>query len=63
MTTDDRRYKKSSYSSDSSDCVEISGSRDYMRDSKNPTVELSVPNLSLFLQQIRSDPSERFINR
>jgi hypothetical protein len=53
MTTEDRRYKKSTHSSDSNDCVEIASSRDYARDSKNATAELHLPNLNLFFAEAK----------
>ena len=60
MTTEHRSYKKSSYSNDSATCVELAGTLDYVRDSKNPVVELPVKNLRLLVTELRSG-SERFL--
>jgi hypothetical protein len=44
-----RRFRKSSYSNQSADCVEVASTLDHVRDSKNPAVELHLPNLRDFL--------------
>lgn len=59
MTTERRWYKKSSHSNDSSDCVEIASSGDYARDSKNPNVELYLPNLKLFIAEVNGGRFDR----
>lgn len=62
MTTQHRSYKKSSYSNDSATCVELAGTLDHVRDSKNPSIELSVGNLMLLVTELRSG-SRRFLTR
>jgi hypothetical protein len=59
MTTEGRRYKKSSHSSDSNDCVEIASSGDFARDSKNTKVELHLPNLNLFVAEAKAGRFDR----
>jgi hypothetical protein len=54
MTIKDRAYRKSSYSTDSSDCVEVGRNLDCVRDSKNPGADLPVGGLGLFLRELRS---------
>jgi uncharacterized protein DUF397 len=62
MTTNHRSYKKSSYSNDSATCVELAGTLDCVRDSKNPAIELPAKNLTLLVAELRSG-SNRFIVR
>lgn len=62
MTTDHQSYKKSSYSNDSATCVELAGTLDSVRDSKNPAIELPAKNLALLVAELRAG-SSRFIAR
>jgi hypothetical protein len=53
----DRRWRKSSFSNTDSDCVELPGQLDAIRDSKNPTgpaLELNRSAVSALLHQIRT---------
>jgi Domain of unknown function (DUF397) len=47
------RWRKSSYSGQESDCVEVSTSPAAIRDSKNPAVCLPVPRLETFLHSVK----------
>jgi hypothetical protein len=53
MTPEPCRFKKSSYSNNSSDCVEVAATLDRVRDSKNPAAVLSLPNLAQFLREVK----------
>lgn len=58
MTT--TRWRKSSYSNDSADCVEVSGTLDHLRDSKNPVGPvLSTPALRAFVNAVKANRFER----
>jgi hypothetical protein len=47
------RWRKSSYSGQESDCVEIAATPAAVRDSKNPAVSLPVPRLETFLSSVK----------
>lgn len=53
-------WRKSSYSATSNDCVELAGTLDLVRDSKNPAGPvLSVAALDAFLSDVRSGRFDR----
>lgn len=54
MTEVPMSWRKSSFSAVQTDCVEVADTLTAVRDSKNPTVELHVPLVSL-LASIRRD--------
>lgn len=47
MTKLPATWRKSSFSAEQAECVEVAGKLDMIRDSKNPTVELTVDVRSL----------------
>jgi hypothetical protein len=54
------QWRKSSYSNDSSDCVELAGTLNVVRDSKNPTGPvLPVADLAASLSDIKSGRFDR----
>jgi hypothetical protein len=60
IVTDDQRWLKSSYSTNGSDCVEINGAVDMVRDSKNPDGPiLPVAGLTTFLSDVKSGRFDR----
>ena len=48
------RWKKSSFSSSDTDCVELANTLDAIRDSKNPQVTLHGVNLLALVSALRS---------
>ncbi|HWE91880.1 MAG TPA: DUF397 domain-containing protein [Pseudonocardiaceae bacterium] len=54
MTHGPHRWRKSSYSSQSTDCVELAGSMDRLRDSKNPAGPALRVDLATFLTDVKS---------
>jgi hypothetical protein len=58
MTTDDRRWRKSSRSTDNGACVELPAALDGVRDSKNPhgpVLEVGRAALGVFLAAVKRD--------
>lgn len=55
MTTVPQRWRKSSYSNDSSDCVEVGSTLNAVRDSKNPDGPvLSIAGFAAFVCDVKS---------
>ncbi|MFD9702130.1 DUF397 domain-containing protein [Lentzea sp. NPDC059081] len=54
---EDRRWRKSSYSSTGQDCIELAGDLVAVRDSKNPTQVLGFGPLalSMFIEAAKAD--------
>ncbi|WP_083753892.1 DUF397 domain-containing protein [Actinosynnema sp. ALI-1.44] len=52
MTEAQTNWRKSSFSAEETDCVEVAGTLTAVRDSKNPSIELDVP-LAPLLAAIR----------
>jgi hypothetical protein len=55
MTTGPHQWRKSTYSSSGGDCVELAGSLDLVRDSKNPTGPTLRADLAALLTAVRSN--------
>lgn len=49
-------WRKSTFSNDQSACVEIAGTLDAVRDSKNPApqLELTGPGLAVFIRRLKA---------
>lgn len=54
MTHGPLRWRKSSYSSTATNCVELAGTLDHVRDSKNPTGPVLRADLTLLIAKIKS---------
>lgn len=49
------RWRKSSYSSTSTNCVELAADRAQLRDSKNPTAQPLTGNVPALLAAVKAD--------
>jgi hypothetical protein len=47
-------FRRSSYSGNSGNCVEVAGTLDVLRDSKNTDVELPVRDMRPFVQLVKA---------
>jgi len=54
-----RRWRKSSYSGNQGDCVELANTLDVVRDSKNPGPVLPIAALTAFLSDVKSGRFDR----
>lgn len=59
MRTVQRRWKKSSYSAQEADCVELAHTLDAVRDSKNPTGPELRADLSALTDAVRAGSLDR----
>lgn len=50
----DRRWKKSSYSGQDQDCVEVAGALDGLRDSKDGSELPGRPDVAVFVRALRA---------
>jgi hypothetical protein len=54
MTNGPHRWRKSSYSSSGTNCVELAGTMDRVRDSKNPTGPSLRVDLAAFVTEVKA---------
>jgi hypothetical protein len=59
MTMGPHRWRKSSYSSTSTNCVELAADRAQLRDSKNPTDRPLTGNVQALLAAVKADQFTR----